>query len=64
MIMTHLSHSQRTKLNTAFIVEQLLSTDKLLGIFSALGIPLLQIKRNQKITPEKQIDIAILFEGP
>lgn len=62
--MTHLPHSQQTKLNTAFIVEQLLSMDKLLGIFSALGIPLLQIKRNQKITPEKSIDIVILFKGP
>lgn len=62
--MTHLPHSQQTKLNTAFIVEQLLSMDKLLGIFSALGIPLLQIKRNQKITPEKPIDIVILFKGP
>ena len=62
--MTHLPHSQQTKLNTAVIVEQLLSMDKLLGIFSALGIPLLQIKRNQKITPEKPIDIVILFKGP
>ena len=62
--MTHLPHSQQTKLNTAFIVEQLLSMDKLLGIFSALGIPLLKIKRNQKITPEKSIDIVILFKEP
>ena len=62
--MTHLPHPQQTKLNTAFIVEQLLSMDKLLGIFSALGIPLLKIKRNQKITPEKSIDIVILFKEP
>ena len=62
--MTHLPHSQQTKLNTAFIVEQLLSMDKLLGIFSALGIPLLKIKRNQKITPEKSIDIVILYKEP